>query len=276
MTQIIFKDYEPELFKVTTYPDGQRSVDLYRDKIDVKKPVTIKCRIKDFNDLEVLLCLVAALRKYDYYIEAITFIYLFGMRSDRSFTGNDCNYFRDVVAPIINSMQIPRIKVFAPHNQTTLNYINGKVYEIGHNETFSNKIILMGDESATFITKSIFLSQAQDVFSSFEKKRMQNGLISVELPNIGCINAHNDVRVKTDTLYPILIMDDLCDAGGTFIAEAEYLAKNLRRKNELMLFVAHGLFTKGLEIILHYFNKIITTNSYQDIVHPNVHQIKVI
>jgi ribose-phosphate pyrophosphokinase len=45
----------------------------------------------------------------------------------------------------------------------------------------------------------------------------------------------------------VLIVDDLCDAGGTFIL----LAKELISKgaSKVVLFVSHGLFTKGTEVL---------------------------
>jgi ribose-phosphate pyrophosphokinase len=81
---------------------------------------------------------------------------------------------------------------------------------------------------------------------------------------------------RIDKSIPIILIDDLCDAGGTFIAAAKYLRDELKLQNELNLFVGHGLFTKGLDPLLEHFNKIICTNSYQNIEHPRVDQIKVI
>ena len=47
---------------------------------------------------------------------------------------------------------------------------------------------------------------------------------------------------------PILVADDLCDGGGTFIALADAIRKSpTYRGQPLWLYVTHGLFTKGLE-----------------------------
>lgn len=43
---------------------------------------------------------------------------------------------------------------------------------------------------------------------------------------------------------PLLIVDDICDGGGTFIALAQVLRERTRKP--LYLYVTHGLFTKGL------------------------------
>jgi ribose-phosphate pyrophosphokinase len=55
-----------------------------------------------------------------------------------------------------------------------------------------------------------------------------------------------------------LVVDDLCDAGGTFIGLADML---LEQDVYLDLWVTHGLFTKGTETLLSRYNHIYTTNS---------------
>lgn len=54
-----------------------------------------------------------------------------------------------------------------------------------------------------------------------------------------------------------LLVDDICDGGGTFIGIAK-----LFENNHLGLYVTHGGFTKGLGDLLDCFEKIYTTNSY--------------
>lgn len=62
------------------------------------------------------------------------------------------------------------------------------------------------------------------------------------------------------TKFPLVLIDDICDGGGTFIGIAEQLQK-YRTKNKLILYVTHGLFTKGVNELLEYFDRIVTTNS---------------
>lgn len=61
---------------------------------------------------------------------------------------------------------------------------------------------------------------------------------------------------------PCLIIDDICDGGGTFIG----LAQELKKKNcgRLYLYVSHGIFSKGLKELSTYYS-IFTTNSISDI-----------
>lgn len=58
-----------------------------------------------------------------------------------------------------------------------------------------------------------------------------------------------------------LIVDDICDGGGTFVLLAEELRK--RGAASVDLFVTHGIFSKGVE--LEGIDRIYTTNSYRDL-----------
>jgi ribose-phosphate pyrophosphokinase len=67
--------------------------------------------------------------------------------------------------------------------------------------------------------------------------------------------------VYTDDLNgkDCIIVDDICDGGGTFLG----LAKELKNKNcgKLYLVVSHGIFSKDINTLLNVFDKIYTTNS---------------
>jgi len=68
-----------------------------------------------------------------------------------------------------------------------------------------------------------------------------------------------------------LIVDDICDGGGTFLG----LAKELKSKNagKLYLAISHGIFSKGFESLAKDFQKIFTTDSFKTIENKAVVQI---
>jgi ribose-phosphate pyrophosphokinase len=66
---------------------------------------------------------------------------------------------------------------------------------------------------------------------------------------------HDDFKGKK-----VIIFDDICDGGATFIN----LAKELKKKNcgDIMLYVTHGIFSRGLEVLFDAgITKIFTTDS---------------
>lgn len=59
----------------------------------------------------------------------------------------------------------------------------------------------------------------------------------------------------------ILIVDDICDGGGTFLGIADAL-KEAGVNKPLYLYVSHGIFSKGVADLLKRFEKIYTTDSF--------------
>ena len=57
----------------------------------------------------------------------------------------------------------------------------------------------------------------------------------------------------------VVIVDDICDAGGTFIGLAKALNSKLQGKN-LYLWVTHGLFTKGYAELEQYIDGVFCAN----------------
>lgn len=66
---------------------------------------------------------------------------------------------------------------------------------------------------------------------------------------------------KPDTLYgQCIVIDDLCDFGGTFVSLGKMLKKTQPRITALDLYVTHGLFGKGIEEIKQYYSEIFVYN----------------
>lgn len=251
---VIIRNGECKHVTIHHYPDGQKNVTLDMEWFDNPKiPIAILCNIRDFDDLELLLCIIAALRKEDFFISRIDFKYLFGLRSDRSFEQGMPNYVRDVLMPIINNLQIPQIRMLMPHNFIS----NTNAYDFY--PPMTGCTVIAADESASE-RHSFGACRA-----FFHKVRENGKIIDVSL----CQEFHDEVEASPD-YFPILIIDDLCDGGATFISIAECLMEHFPDRKR-HLYVCHGLFTKGVDHVAHYYDKIITTNSYQDFdVHPKL------
>lgn len=67
------------------------------------------------------------------------------------------------------------------------------------------------------------------------------------------------VPTDIDKTKNTIIIDDLCDGGGTFLGIANELQMD---KSKLTLYVSHGIFSKGFSDLTKYFDLIITTNSF--------------
>lgn len=79
------------------------------------------------------------------------------------------------------------------------------------------------------------------------KRRGDKGnIISYEL---------NESMVKFDPNKDYVVVDDICDGGATFLSLAKLLTEK-GHKGKLYLQVTHGLFTKGKEELLKYYDDI--------------------
>lgn len=68
-----------------------------------------------------------------------------------------------------------------------------------------------------------------------------------------------DYKLRGNPKGKTIVVDDLCDGGATFIE----LAKRFSCVFEFVaLYVTHGIFSKGLQRLLTYYDEIYTTNSY--------------
>ena len=65
---------------------------------------------------------------------------------------------------------------------------------------------------------------------------------------------------QLDNTKPCIIVDDICDGGGTFIGLAKQL--NLKGGGDLYLAVSHGIFSNGLQTLNDYCKRIYTTDSF--------------
>lgn len=61
-----------------------------------------------------------------------------------------------------------------------------------------------------------------------------------------------------------LVLDDICDGGRTFIE----LSKHFKESTTLELAVTHGIFSKGVDVVLEAFDQIYTTNSWNGNLRP--------
>ena len=103
----------------------------------------------------------------------------------------------------------------------------------------------------------------------------------LDLPNIVFCEKKRDPATgkiyKTDVLVDDLtgkcavISDDICDGGFTFIK----IAEQLKEKNveQIVLFVTHGIFSKGLDVFDGLIDQVITTNSFDQQDHAKLRVI---
>lgn len=123
-------------YKINPYPDGQQNITIESNNLDVvisthvipmkgvlgvqevihKTPIQIKSRLNSFQDLELIICTVKSLRNLGVKEIHLYTPYFLGSRSDRQFEEGSCNYLKDVICPIINSLNFETVTCIDPHS----------------------------------------------------------------------------------------------------------------------------------------------------------------
>jgi ribose-phosphate pyrophosphokinase len=243
-------------FKSFTFSGGEPHIKINPD-FDVKEEITITHRLNSFNDLGLLCLTVDALRRMDVKIINLFIPYFPAARQDRVMIKGEPLSVK-VYADIINAMQLEKVFVFDAHSEVTPALVNN--CEVIPNHTFIQTVIKSIGNDVKLISPdggalkkiykvSEFLGGVEVVECS-KSRDVKTGRLS------GFKVYEDDLQGKD-----CLIVDDICDGGGTFVG----LAEELKNKNagKLYLAVSHGIFNKGFEV-LDCFEKIFTTNSFKD------------
>ena len=292
---LAYPDKSDIKYTVQKFPDGQQNViitsvvSVHSETItyiaypnwEIPKEVTIKARLNDFKDLELIICAVASLRELG--IEEIHLYtpYILGARSDRKFEDGGNNYIKSVIAPIINSLNFKTVTCIDPHSnvleacikgfrkESNLNLVRFATNHYQHeNKKTSGNMV-----EDTILNKFILVSPDAGASKKIYKIAEQ---ISYKGDIITCSKDRDNNGKLTRTTVPIygnhfekdiIIIDDICDGGATFINIAKEIKNSSdgsRFKGRLFLVVTHGIFSKGLTELAQYFDGIYTTNSYKN------------
>lgn len=223
--------------------------------------VVITCRAKSSNDVIKILMAKNALDNMGVVETHLVIPYLPYARQDRI-----CDYGEafslKVFCSLINSCNFKSVTVLDAHsdvgpalldrciNVNNESYVLQAYHHI--NDIDSADVILISpDAGANKKVNKLFTSTK--VFSSLVKcdkiRDMKTGNLT------GFEVFADDLKGKS-----CLIVDDICDGGGTFIGIAEELKK--KNAGNLYLFVTHGIFSKGLRDLNNVFKVIFSTDSF--------------
>lgn len=232
------------------------------------EPVSITQRINSFNDLGLICITVDALKRMGVKEINLFIPYFPAARQDRVMIPGEPLSVK-VYADIINAMALASVTVFDPHSEVTPALLNNCITVSNHE--FIKQVIAKMEADVKLISPdggalkkiykvSEFLGGAEVVECS-KSRDVKTGKLS-------------GFKVYADDLAgaDCLIVDDICDGGGTFIGLAEALkAKNA---GKLYLAISHGIFSKGFDELGKYFEQIFTTDSIKKVEHGGVTQIK--
>lgn len=239
-------------YEVISFPDGEKHLRI--QELNRKDTVAIRCRIKSSDDLFLLMQLSDILNRQCVEVEEIEIFYLMSMRCDRLFSFEQ-PFSLKIVADIINTFNAKNVYIYEPHSQRSLNMIkNSRGYYLrGLNDTnFKECDFCFPDSGASKRYNTNIMSLLKPIICKKVRDVETGKLLSFDIAYLGSYKEGN----------PILVIDDLCDGGGTFCGIAELLRQ--LKPSRLELFVTHAVQKAGIEKVAKYYDKVYITNSYAD------------
>lgn len=256
-------------YKISKFPDGQQTVDLTEWKdLDYEDPVKIISRLNSFRDLELIICVVGAIRNIKPHKKLFLNVpYFLGSRSDRKFVEGGVNYLKQVICPIINSLNFTCVIVMDPHSDVLEACLNN--YEkISNDIVVKHSLACLSSQYTGGFNPAIISPDAgalKKIYDIAKNNNIETVITAGKIRDIktGKILKTELPETNWEGITDALIIDDICDGGRTFIE----LAKAVRESGftgSLNLVVTHGIFSAGLKHLNEHFDKIFTTNSVVD------------
>jgi ribose-phosphate pyrophosphokinase len=164
-----------------------------------------------------------------------------------------------VFARLINGLGVHEVQVFDPHSDVAPALIdrcrvlgNGDAATAYIRATLSDRsfVLIAPDAGAYKKTERLASALGVPVVVATKYRSVIDG--SLAAPDV-----LGDVQGRV-----CVIVDDICDGGGTFLNLAEALTN--AGAAECHLFVSHGIFSKGFEALRARFASIGTTDAFRD------------
>ena len=233
--------------------------------------------MRDMNDFMLLAQLVDAVRHItDVLVSHLELPWLPWARQDRHMVAGD-SFALKVFARQLNTLGFDKVKVLDPHSDAAGAAIDNFVtipQEVCllHSPTlarqFQQQALMLVAPDAGALKKIDAVARATGA-SEYAVLTNKRDVASGNLTGFALVSG--DVKGRD-----VLIVDDLCDAGGTFIGSAQVLRDAGARS--VSLYVTHGIFSKGVENLLsNGIDAIYTTTSFTSpaLAHPNLELIDI-
>lgn len=254
-------------FKHLEFPSGIEPHIILSSVVDEKALIT--CRIKNANDIMLILLATDALKRSGARRIRLFIPYLPFARQDRVMNQGEPLSIK-VFADLINTQNYDKVYLYDVHSEVGAALINNS--DVIDNHTFVSGVLknksdylIVSPDAGSY--KKIFklcqyINYTNDIILCNKVRDVTNGNIKSLTFN------ENDLKGKD-----CYIVDDICSKGGTFMA----LAKALKERNagNVYLIVSHYENSANVEDLkASGISHIYTTNSLKDLDNPFITQTR--
>lgn len=243
-------------YSIYNYPDNEKHIVLHGTDWNKYKSINIVTRIASMDDLFILLQINQILQHEGVKINTLTILYLLGARCDRRFSLGEA-IDANIVQQLIGTIAAEYILFLDPHSINKKNFdfissekIGARYNLIAKNLDLYRYNICYPDEGAARRYSSELNPHTVRLIG---EKHRKSDRISISLTELRLLDAD----------YPILVIDDLCDGGGTFVSlanELDVIYPDFKRE----IWVTHAIQKSGIKLLASKYNKVYITNSYKN------------
>lgn len=273
-------------YTIDRFPDGQ--INIHLNNIDRKiGKINIICRITNNDDIIMLLMISDILKRQEIQLVNMYITYLLSARMDRVIDF-DQPYTLKIVANIINSMNASSVFIQAPHSDKSIDLINNShsSFDIFDHRLSKDYASLIKGERIEYVYpdagafKRYYNDYRNTVFpyfnyNDFTLPYVSDSYIKCTKKRDPKTNELSNFEISTDSVldlsaHTLVVKDDLCDGGGTFIGIGNLLRNKYdnffsMKSNKLVLCVTHMIQGhNAIPKLLDIFDEIWFTNSYKD------------
>jgi ribose-phosphate pyrophosphokinase len=250
---------DTNLYKSWKFPGGEIHFKLKEDILD--SPALIRTSIKSSDDL-ILLCLAIEALNFKNIHPRVSIDYMAYQQADRRFGDNEC-FSLKMIANILNSFKTDSFVIFDPHSDVSSALLNncevcdnsGFIKDVLYNQLAVGPGFPDVDRLQDLIILSPDAGAYKKIFALCEKIGFKGQIECCAKSRNHQTGEKTIIVPKFDETKDVLIIDDICLAGGTFLGIANQI------KNKCYLAVSHGIFNNGVDHLLERFETIYTTDS---------------
>lgn len=247
----VFNTLQPtKLFEIMTFAGGEPHIS-FKNGLQVDGgEFVIEGHIDSFNELGMVLVANDALRREGAYKVSFYCPYLPGARQDRG-APLTCKVYADV----INSAGFDRVVCIDPHSDVMPALVNNLSVAHMHTEYYCD-VQTPGDSPLTVVCPDGGATKRTEAFAArfslpIAYARKHRDMATGNLSGFSCEAIPED--------HDVVIVDDICDGGGTFLGLADVIGKP---REKMRLFTTHGIYSKGVYALSQKFGKIACTDSF--------------
>jgi len=244
--KINIPDDRGKLYDVIRYPAGEIQVRLTTDGLngckDASEYVISANPIPDLIELAQLKDALDGVQ--DWHYRVLDLMYLPYARADRRFVPGD-SFGLAVFARFLNSLEFDVVYTFDVHSEVAMKEVNNLINldPIIHYDQIAPIIKYLGKQGLVLVVPDKGAEKRYDllrfdlpIFVGEKLRDQKTGQLS-----------GFRISPSVEHFKKALIVDDICDGGGTFVGLGEAITE-YNPDMEISLYVSHGIFSKGTQL----------------------------